>query len=320
MMGMTLIYRYGLAGAAMCFAVDAAGGATLRPFREVPGGVVRLSDLFDQMGETPDRDLGPAPAPGDRIVVEAPQLAAIARDFGVAWRPRSGAERSVLQRGGLALAQVAVMAPLRAALMAAGAPADSDIDLPGFVAPMLPSGTAPHVEIGQVSYDAVSGKFEAQLVVTAADLAPVRERLAGSVISIVEAAVLTRHMRPGTVLRTEDVRVARVHAGLLRGSTPMVAAAVIGMAMRRDVPEGQPVTATDVTRPILVARNAQVHMALDAGGISLSAQGVALEEGGLGDRVRVQNPSSRAVVLAEITAEGEVRVVPGHGHVVVAAQ
>jgi flagella basal body P-ring formation protein FlgA len=272
------------------------------------------------MGTTPDRDLGPAPAPGDRIVVEAPQLAAIARDFGVAWRPRSGAERAVLERGGVTLSQAAVMVPLRAALIAAGAPSDSDIDLPGFVPPMLPSGSVPHVEIMQSSYDAVGAKFEAQLSVAADDMAPVRVRLAGSVIAVIEAAVLTRHVRSGSILQAEDVRVARVHASLLRGSTPLPAVSLIGMAIRHDVPTGQPLTAADVTRPILVTRNALVHMALDAGGISLSAQGVALEEGGLGDRVRVQNPASRAVVLAEITAEGEVRVVPNRTSVIVATQ
>ena len=92
----------------------AADAATLRPFRELSGNIVRLSDLFDQLGATPDRDLGRGPGPGDRIVVEAPQLAAIARDFGVAWRPISGAERAVLERDGVPLDETAVLAPLRA--------------------------------------------------------------------------------------------------------------------------------------------------------------------------------------------------------------
>jgi flagella basal body P-ring formation protein FlgA len=288
-----------------------ARAATLRPFRELPNAVVRLSDLFDRLGETPDRDLGPSPAPGDRIVVEAPQLAAIARDFGVSWRPRSGAERAVLERGGVALSQQTVLAELRRALLASGADAGSEIDLPGFAPPMLPAGSTPRTEISQVIYDALSGKFEAVLSVTADDMAPLRERLAGQVIAMVDAAVLTRHLRPGTVLAADDIRVAHIHAALLRGNAAPAPASLIGMSLRHDIPAGQPLTAADMTRPILVARNGTVRMNLDASGIALSAQGLALEEGGLGDHVRVQNPTSRAVMLAEVTGDGEVRVMPG---------
>jgi hypothetical protein len=45
------------ASAIACIAVStAAPAATLRPFRELPNAVVRLSDLFDRLGDTPDRD------------------------------------------------------------------------------------------------------------------------------------------------------------------------------------------------------------------------------------------------------------------------
>src|SRR5271154_2287067 len=71
-----------------------AHAATLRGFNELASPDIRLSDLFACLQATPDRLLGAAPAPGGRVIVEAPQLAAIARDFGVTWRPASGAERA----------------------------------------------------------------------------------------------------------------------------------------------------------------------------------------------------------------------------------
>ncbi len=309
------------ASAIACIAVStAAPAATLRPFRELPSAVVRLSDLFDRLGDTPDRDLGPSPAPGERITVEAPQLAAIARDFGVVWRPKSGAERAVLERGGVALAEDIVLQRVRVALTAAGAPIDADIDLPGFVPPMLPASATARTEVTQLSYDAGSAKFEGMLTVTANDMAPIHERLAGAVITVVQAAVLTHRLRPGTVLVEQDLHVARIRTALLRGNVPVAESALIGMALRRDLPVGQPLTAADVTRPMLVTRNAAVRMNLDASGIALSAQGVALEEGALGDHVRVQNPSSRAVMLAEVTGDGEVRVMPGRAPLTVATQ
>ena len=60
--------------------VAPALAATLKPFGQLAEPVVRLSDLFDGVGAA-DRVIGPAPQPGGRITVEAPQLAAIARQF-----------------------------------------------------------------------------------------------------------------------------------------------------------------------------------------------------------------------------------------------
>lgn len=151
-------------------------------------------------------------------------------------------------------------------------------------------------------------------------MASVRSRLSGMVATMVEAAVLTHHLRPGAVLTAEDVRGARVRLGLLRGNTQVAPASAIGLALRHDLPPGQPLTTGDVTRPVLVARNGAVRMRLEAGGLSLAAQGVALEDGGLGETVRVQNPSSKAVVLAVVTGAGEARVLPERLPVEVAAQ
>ena len=91
----------------------AARAATLRPLTTLHAPVVLLSDLFDDAGPLAARVLGPAPGPGGRIVVEARQLAAIARMFGVAWHPTSPGDAAVLERPGRALPREAVLAALR---------------------------------------------------------------------------------------------------------------------------------------------------------------------------------------------------------------
>ncbi|MBC7801400.1 MAG: flagella basal body P-ring formation protein FlgA, partial [Gemmatimonadaceae bacterium] len=83
----------------LCCAMPASA-ATLRPFTTLTGPVVTLADLFDGAG---DRALGPSPAPGARITVEARQLDAIARQFGVDWRSTGAGDRVVLDRPGRAL-------------------------------------------------------------------------------------------------------------------------------------------------------------------------------------------------------------------------
>ena len=95
-----------------------AHAASLRPYATLDTATVRLSDLFDGADSRP---LGPAPAPGGRIIVEAPQLAAIARLYAVDWRPAGPGDRAVLERPGRTLSREDVLPPLRALLQELGA-------------------------------------------------------------------------------------------------------------------------------------------------------------------------------------------------------
>src|SRR5690348_9637468 len=97
-----------------------AQAAMLRPITTLHAQVVRLKDLFDDAGRNADRVLGPGPAPGGRIVVEARQLAAIARQFDVDWRPISSGDRALLDRPGRPLDRDVALDALRAALISAG--------------------------------------------------------------------------------------------------------------------------------------------------------------------------------------------------------
>src|SRR6516225_1690026 len=107
--------RLSLAILGICLGVHAEA-ATLRTVTTLHAPVVRLSDLFDDAGANSDRVLGPGPGAGGRIVVEAAQLGAIARQFGVDWRPVSSADRAVLDRPGRPLRRDDVMDALRTAL------------------------------------------------------------------------------------------------------------------------------------------------------------------------------------------------------------
>src|SRR6516164_5236498 len=130
--------RLPLALLALCLGGVHAEAATLRTVTTLHAPVVRLSDLFDDAGANSDRVLGPGPGAGGRIVVEAAQLGAIARQFGVDWRPVSSADRAVLDRPGRPLRRDDVLDAVRSALIAGGASSDCDVELAGFTPPLVP--------------------------------------------------------------------------------------------------------------------------------------------------------------------------------------
>ncbi len=280
--------------------------ATLRGGTTLSDQAVRLSDLFD--GVEQDRSIGPGPEPGGRIIVESAQLAAIARQFNVDWRPASTADRIVLERPGRPFPREDAMAALREALGVAGIAADSDVDMPGYVGPIVPTDAKGRAEVGQLDYNATEGRFTAVLSVTAPGMAPSHTRLSGQVVEMVDLPVAAHRMMPGDVIGKADVQMARLRASAIRGDVAQVPAQAIGMAMRHPVGLGAPLLMADLARPLMVEKGAAVQMRLDTPGISLLAQGIAMDSGAMGERVRVLNAQSRAVVDAEVEGSGRVIV------------
>ncbi len=282
----------------------------LRPLTTLGSAVVRLSDLFDDAGARADLALGPSPDPGQSITVEAPQLAAIAREFGVAWRPASDSDRAILRRPGVPLAREAVLAALRASLDGAGA-ADGEVDLPGFDPPLVAPEAHAQVAVEQMSFDAGSARFTAALAVTGADMTPLHMRVSGQLEAMETVLVATRRLAAGVLVDARDLRPARVRSTMLHGEVIRAAAQVAGLAPRRAVLEGEPLSLADLEQPAVVLRGAPVAITLDAGGLSLASVGEALEPGAVGARISVLNPTSHAVLLAEVTGPGAVRLEPG---------
>ena len=288
-----------------------APAATLRPMTTLASPVVRLSDLFDDAGPLAGRVLGPAPAPGERIVVEARQLSAIARMFGVAWHPVSPADTAVLERPGRPLPRAALNEALAAALAGVGAPADLDIVLPGYAAPMLPRETAAALTVEQLDYDDATGGFTASVLVTGEGMAPLRLRLAGRAEEMVRLMVPARALPAGSVLRASDLMPVRLRRSSLHGEVARDAAQLVGMTLRAQLAAGRPVRLADLAPPGAVAKGAPVVLQVESGALSATAQGIALASGSPGERIPVLNPLSRRVVEGEVLPSGVVAVTPG---------
>ncbi|MSP01800.1 MAG: flagellar basal body P-ring formation protein FlgA [Acetobacteraceae bacterium] len=292
-------------------AIAPADAATLRTVVSLQGPQVHLRDLFDDAGINAARVLGPGPGPGGRIVVEARQLKSIAKQYGVDWEPVSGADRAILEWPGRPLKREDALLAVRAALVAQGAAPDCEIEIPGFAPPLIPvSGTSPPA-VTRMDYDQDMGRFTAVLSVTAEGMEPIAVRISGQVSDVIELPVAVVRLPAGAIPGPGDVRMARVHVASVRTEVARNAAMVIGMQLKRQIAAGTPIAVADLMPPTQVARGDPVQLRLQVGGLSLSGQGVALESGAKGERIRVRNISSQAVIEAEVLGPGVVRVVPG---------
>jgi len=289
-------------------AMAAAQAASLRNVTTLHGPLVYVRDLFDDAGPNADRVLGPGPAPGDRIIVEAPQLNAIARQFNIAWRSVSSADRAVLEWPGRSLRKDEAIDAVKTALAAAGAPDNVEIDMSGFAPPIVPADTSIGVAVSQVEYDAASGRFAAALTLTAETMNAIDTRISGRIEEMTDAPVAVTRLLPETVLRAEDVRMMRVRVSSLPADPALSIDQIVGMQLRRPIAAGQPLRLGDLTRPPLVQRGEIVQIELNAMGLRVTGQATALDAGAEGERIRVQNLNSKAYLYADVTGPGQVRV------------
>jgi flagella basal body P-ring formation protein FlgA len=123
--------------------------------------------------------------------------------------------------------------------------------------------------------------------------------------------VAVARLTAGAIITAADLHTARIRASQIATDVVRSADEAIGLELREAIASGQPVPRAELMRPVLVKKGARVVMLLDSPGLAVTAEGLALEAGGEGDRIRVQNPVSRAIVQGEVLADGRVRVAPG---------
>lgn len=299
-----------LALAAWSAGLPSAGAASLRTATTLHGQYVYLKDLFNDAGPYADRLLGPGPAPGDRIIVGAAQLDAIARQYDVAWRSLSSGDRAVLEWPGQPLASDAVADAVRAALAATGGTADYDVDLADFSPPTVPADTKPGLLVSQLEQDRNSGRFAALLTVSVDGMKPITQRIAGRAEPMIEAPVSVGRLARDAIIHAEDLRMARVGSAPSDQDVARSPGQIIGMQLLRPIGPGQKLLLSDLTRPPLVRKGELVQAELNAGSLSVAGQVMAVDSGAEGEVVRVQNISSRLFLFARVVGAGRVQVTP----------
>lgn len=279
-----------------------------RPYVEIAGPVVKLSDLFSGLGAGQDMPLGEAPAPGARLVIGGAQLAAIAQQFGVDWDPpRVGATTTLLRRGH-AIDLDAVLSKLRPALLAAGVASEAVVTVEHFPAPMVDDGST--LSLDPPELDGARDRFRTMLRATCGKDVVLAIPLEGSIQPSTLVAVPLRPIRPGETIAAEDLGTATIARNKLPNDPVLRPENAIGEQSRVLLLAGLPIAASTLHRADLVRRGAPVMIHLAADGIDIVAQGTALQGGSLDDRVPVLNPSSHVVLYAWVMGDSTVRVDP----------
>lgn len=156
-----------------------------------------------------------------------------------------------------------------------------------------------------MTFDPRSGRFD---VVFERPGARNLLRFTGTYAETFEAAVLTRPLAAGEVLRAADVTIVRRPKAEFAANIITTADQAIGLVPRRAMRPGDLLRQTDLSKAELVARNDNVTITYQVPGITLTMRGKALEGGAQGDTVNVLNVQSKRPIQATVAGPGHVIV------------
>ncbi len=113
----------------------------------------------------------------------------------------------------------------------------------------------------------------------------------------------------GTTLRAEDLQEIECDIADPRADYVRAVVEAIGMTARRALMPGDLLQRSWLNESRMVSSGETVRLWQQFGGVSVAALARALQNGKLGDRIKVRNIDSDRAITAVVTGRGEVRVV-----------
>ena len=286
-----------------------ASAVSLKHNSMIETNVITLGDVFAGLDHKSDKVLGPAPRPGHDMTLNARTLMRIAVAMDLPWRPQSAADQVVLSRAATVVGTSMIEDKLEDELRAQGLSGTFELAIvSGVNEIVLPYDEDENVAIESLSFDGDKNRFNAIIVAPSKDNAIVREKISGKIERMSKVPVLRNAIRNGSVISENDLDFITMPTRSLQHGMALSANELIGYTPRRLVLPGKPVKMNDIQAPQIVKRGELITMTFDHGGLSLTAQGKALESGAKGDVIRVVNANTSKTLQAKITANKEVSV------------
>ena len=159
-----------------------------------------------------------------------------------------------------------------------------------------------------VRYEPRSGRFDVSFeIANDTNNNRTKLRFTGIAVEMLEAAILTRNVERGDVLKASDVVTERRPKAEV-GSDAAPRGHAVGMQMRKGLRTGQALRVADLGKPDLVQKDDNVTLIYEAAGIYLTARGKAIDNGTEGDTVTVLNLQSKRTITGTVVGRDQVTI------------
>jgi flagellar basal body P-ring formation protein FlgA len=160
-----------------------------------------------------------------------------------------------------------------------------------------------------VRYEPRSGRFDVSFeIANDTNNNRTKLRFTGIAVEMLEAAILTRNVERGDVLKASDV-VSERRPKAEVGNDAAPRGRAVGMQMRKGLRGGQALRAADLGKPDLVQRDGNVTLIYEAAGIYITSRGKAIDNGTEGDTVTVLNLQSKRTITGTVVGRDQVAII-----------
>lgn len=300
---------------ALLATASAQGRPQIRTDVTVARETITIGDLVEGAGAAADTPVFRAPALGKNGTIQVSRVIDAARQAGLAPSNPAGAVQVVVTRAARKIGKTEIETAARAALVSRYGMDEPDVSLAldtGETTLFIEPDAAGELKLLDLFYDTRSRRLEATLTVAGSRVLTLKPvRITGAVVDLVNVPVLTRTIPRGEQVRDFDVRLERraraeLPAGVVTGATPLV-----GKVARSQLNAGSVLRDTDLAKQDVVEKNGLVTIVYEGQGLSIATRAKALESGGIGDVVLVQNIQSKRQVQGTVVAPGKVSVTLG---------
>jgi flagella basal body P-ring formation protein FlgA len=275
----------------------------------ISGKHIRLKHVFHNTGEKGHKILGPAPEPGEDMVLEASTLYRVSRAFNLQWKPSTMSEQLVLTRDAHLVGSSTIRKALEDKIKAKDIYNHFNVTLNDSDARIiLPPDSNRSVHVANLRLNTASDTFRAKLVAPSADNPVAQKRVRGTIARMSEVPVLKRSMRSGDVIKKRHLKMLAIPAEDINGKILVNTDDIAGMTPRNIVRPGKPVRENQLTRPKLVKRGEKVTIKYKKGPLNLTAKGKALESGAKGEIIRAVNLDSNKTLDTHVKGDRQVRI------------
>jgi len=122
----------------------------------------------------------------------------------------------------------------------------------------------------------------------------------------VDAIVAVRDIPKGKVISLGDVRREKLPSSKVVGGV-LTLDSVLGKVAKRDIRAGEVVKERDLEPNFVVKRGRPVRIIYEANGIHVELPAIALENGAVGDIIKVRNVSTGKVIVCKVIGENTVK-------------
>jgi flagella basal body P-ring formation protein FlgA len=290
-----------------------APAPSLRSEVIVTGGLVLIGDLVEHAGAAAAVPVFRSPDLGHTGAVATQQVVDAIRPHGLVDIETRGLREVTVTRQAREISLKEIEQQIAAALAGSqglGAAADLSLAFDRDAQPIVAEPSAGELKILRAHYDRYSTRFDVTFAIPGSIAAErQRTRFTGRVVETSEVAMPVRALSRGDIIRPSDLVIERQPKANVRAGTLTGLDQIIGLAARRPLRAGQPLTGADVMKPELVLKNEAVLIFYKMPGMMLSIRGKALESGAEGDLVTVFNAQTKRTLQGVVAGPGRVNLV-----------